>query len=119
MHDPLRRKVQAIRHRKKQKPLSEEIRSMYKLLSVTLTILGLASIFSYLYINSLKPAKGYHLKQLQLDYEELQSDQRDLERKIIESQSFINMEEEETILEMEPAERDEFSYVEDSAYAQN
>ena len=91
---------------------------MYRLLTVTVIILGLASTSAYLYMNSLKPAKGYTLKQLQLDYEELQSDQRDLERQVIEAQSFINVEE-EIPTEMESSSSNDFSYAEDSNYAQN
>jgi len=118
MHDPLTRKVRPIQKRKRGKPLSEEIRSMYRILTITLCILGSATVFTYLYVNSLKPAKGYQLKQLQLDYEQLQSEKRDLERQIIDAQSFINLEESDTILEMDEVDNDEFSYTEDSAYAQ-
>ncbi|MBU0981638.1 hypothetical protein KKC94_03005 [Patescibacteria group bacterium] len=118
-YDPLQKRIQPSYKRKKRKPLSEEISQMYKILVVTLTVLGIATIFSYLYVNSLKPAKGYELKQLQLDYEELQSEKRDLERQIIDAQSFQNLETDEKIQEMNPAENDKFTFIEASPYAQN
>lgn len=117
MIDPLHHKVRPLKRRSKKKPLSEEIRSVYKLLSITLATLAFVAFFSYLYVNSLKPAKGYQLKQLQLDYEELQSEKRNLERKIIDSQSFINLEKDDSLKKMENAENNEFTYVEESPYA--
>ncbi|MEK7146488.1 MAG: hypothetical protein AAB802_04920 [Patescibacteria group bacterium] len=117
--DPLRRKVRPLQKRKRRKPLSEEIRSMTRVLSFTLLFLGVTTIFSYLYLNSLKPAKGYQLKQLEIEQEQLESEQRDLERQIIEAQSFLNLEGKNEVLEMDAAEEDDFSYVEDSNYAQN
>ena len=116
--DPLLRKPKPIRKRKQRKPLSEEVKNMYRVLTVTIIILGIASTSAYLYTNSLKPAKGYTLKQLQIDYEELQSDQRDLERQVIDAQSFINIED-EIPTEMEESSSADFSYAEDSSYAQN
>lgn len=118
--DYLTRKVQPLQHRRQKKPLSEEIASMYKVLTVTVCVLGISAIVSYLYINSLSPAKGYQLKQLQIDYENLMSKSRDLERAIINAQSFNNIEETEQIGDMEEVESDEFTYIdEDNKVAKN
>jgi hypothetical protein len=116
--DPLLRKPRPVKRRNRRKPLSEEVKSGYRILLITLIILGTAATCVYLYMNSLKPAKGYTLKQLQIDYEELQSEQRDLERDIIEAQSFINIEE-EVPDEMTESTDDDFSYTQDSSYAQS
>ena len=112
------RKPRPIKRRKRRTPLSQEVRSMYKILTVTLIILGLATTGTYLYLNGLKPAKGYTLKQLQLEYEDLQSEQRQLEHQVIDAQSFITIEE-EIPTEMEESEDDDFSFVDESSYAQN
>lgn len=118
--DYLTRKVQPLQHRRQKKPLSEEVASMYKVLTVTICVLGVSAIVSYLYINSLSPAKGYQLKQLQVDYENLMSESRDLERAIINAQSFNNIEETDEIGEMEIVNSDEFTYVdEDNKVAKN
>lgn len=116
MTDPLSHKVTPIKRRKRRKPLSEEIRSMYKLLSVVVVIFSVISTGSYLYMNSLKPAKGYTLKQLQLDYEALQSEQRELAHKIMEVQSFDGIEERAEIQEMDPSTDQDFSYAEDQNF---
>lgn len=91
---------------------------MYRILTITVVILGLTATGAYLYTNSLKPAKGYTLKQLQIDYEELQSEQRKLERQVIDAQSFINIED-EIPTNMEESTSTDFSYTEDSSYANN
>ena len=91
MIDPLTRKVRPLSRRKDKKPLSEEVKSIYKLLTITLTILSVTVTFSYLYLNSLKPAKGYTLKQMQIDNEQLQSESRDLDREIIDARSYIQL----------------------------
>lgn len=116
--DPLSHKVQTPKRRKKRKPLSQEVANMYKVLTVTVAILALATTASYLYMNSLKPAKGYTLKQLQLDYEELQSEQRALEHQMMEAQSFITIEE-EIPEDMEETSSENTSYTGDSTFAQN
>lgn len=91
---------------------------MYKILMVTVTILALATTGAYLYTNSLKPAKGYLLKQLQLDYEALQSEQRKLERQIIDAQSFITIED-EIPQDMDTADSQNTSYTGTNTFAQN
>lgn len=115
MLDPLTRKVQPLNKRQNRKPLSSEIKSIYRVLTITVAVLCLASTFSYLYINSLKPAKGYTLKQLQTDYENLQSENRDLERKIIDARSYTELLDNQELKSMEDA--NEFSFVEDGQVA--
>lgn len=115
MIDPLTRKVQPLNKRTGRKPLSAEIKSMYKILSITVFALCLSATLSYLYINSLKPAKGYTLKQLQTDYENLQSEGRDLERKIIDARSYYELKNTEELKNMEN--NTEFSYVDESNVA--
>lgn len=118
--DYLTRKVQPLQHRRQKKPLSEEVASMYKILTITVCFLAISTIVSYLYINSLSPAKGYHLEQLRVDYENLMSESRDLERAIINAQSFNNIEETDEIYEMEKVSSDEFTYIdEDNKVAKN
>lgn len=113
-----RRKPRPIKRRKKRTPLSQEIKSMYRVLTITIIILGVTATGAYLYTNSLKPAKGYTLKQLQIDYESLESDQRALDHQIIEAQSFIKIED-EIPTDMVETNTEDYSYIEDSAYAQN
>lgn len=103
---------------KNKKPLSMQVKSMYKILSVTLCCLGIAAVLSYLYINSLKSAKGYHYKQLQMDYEDLQAESRSLEKQIIDARSYVELENGDDLDGMETASSDEFTFVEESAVAQ-
>ncbi|MBI4127406.1 hypothetical protein HY463_01730 [Candidatus Peregrinibacteria bacterium] len=84
---------------------------MHRILTVTVCVLSIGATLSYLYINSLKPAKGYTLKQLQIDYENLQSENRDLERQIIDARSYIQLEAGQNLDDMENADNGEFSYV--------
>lgn len=120
MEDLLTRKVKPLKHRQNKKTLSQEIEQAYRLLVSAVLILGIGTTVSYLYINSLAPAKGYQLKQLQIDYENLQSENRDLERSIIEAQSFIELEQNQDIKKMEDGQNDDFTYIdEDSQVAQN
>lgn len=107
--DPLSHKVRPLKCRKGRKPLSEEIRSVYRLLLITLIIMGLGTTGSYLYLSSLQPAKGYILKQLQVDNETLQAEQRKLERQVIDAQSFLTIEE-EVPTEMKSGNSADFSY---------
>ena len=110
--DPLLHKVRPITRRKDRKPLSEEIRSVYRLLLVTLIIMAAGTMGRYLYISSLQPAKGYTLKQLQIDNETLQAEQRKLERQVIDAQSFLTIED-EISTEMQDTENADFSYIND------
>jgi len=118
MMDPLNRRVQTVKHRTRRKPLSVEIQSTYKTLVVLLILIGGASMALFLYMNSLKPAKGYTLKQLQVDHEMLSSESRELDHQVIEAQSFINLEEDDVVEGMTEMEQDDFSYAEtESGYA--
>lgn len=119
--DPLTRKVRPVKHRKRKKPLSEEIQSMYRLLSATLIVLIVASTVGLLALNSQRSAKGYTLKQLQLTNEELESDKRNIDHQLMEAQSIGNIETDgQLINHMEVANNNDFSYVnEDSNFAQN
>jgi hypothetical protein len=120
MMDPLTRPVQAVKHRTRRKPLSVEIQRTYQTLVVLLILIGGTSMALFLYMNSLKPAKGYTLKQLQVDHELLSSESRKLDHQVIEAQSFIHLEEEELVESMTEMEQDEFSYAEsESGYAYN
>lgn len=118
MVDPLTRAVKPVTHRRLRKPLSEEIKNAYRTLVVTLTILGVGTLGSYLYTNSLKPAKGYELKKLQAEYEMLQSEQRKLNQQVIEAQSFILIGEDDQIENMADVSEQPTSYVETSNLAQ-
>jgi|SRR3989338_2676409 len=110
--DPLTHAVRPLKWRRKRHPLSEEVRSTFRLLSVTLLVLLIGLTGTYLYTNSLKPAKGYELEQLRLDHESLQSDLRKLDRQVIEAQSFLNLSGSEVLRRMQVAESNTFSYIE-------
>lgn len=109
--DPLRRKVRPLQHRNRKKPLSEEIRNMYRILSFTMLFLGIASTATYLYINSSKSANGYTLQQLESTFQSLQSEQRKLDHEIVEAQSFQNIEGIDHLNEMEESQSEDFSYL--------
>lgn len=118
MMDPLTRTVRPFKWKRSRKPLSQEIQNTYRVLVVTLLFLGTATTGTYLYTNSLQPAKGYELKQLQIDYESMQSDLRKLERDVVEAQSFINLEQSDVLKKMRIAEGHDFSYTESSNFAE-
>lgn len=118
MKDPLTRAVKPIRHRRTKTPLSVEIKSAYRTLVITLTILGVGATGVYLSTNSQRLAKGYELKELQANYEALQSEQRKLNQKVIEAQSFLQIEENDRIESMQNIEDQPTSYVDDSNLAQ-
>ncbi len=112
--------------RTKKKPqtrprlLSEEIRSTYFLLLGTITCMLIASILGYLYISSQKSAKGYLLKQLQIEYEDLTAESKELDTQLLEVMSITNIDNEEPVEGMERPEDEEFSFIGDeSEYAQN
>lgn len=116
--DPLTRTVRPFKWKRSRKPLSQEIQNTYRVLVVTLLFLGTATTGTYLYTNSLQPAKGYELKQLQIDYESMQSDLRKLERDVVEAQSFINLEKSDVLKKMRIAESHDFSYTGSSNFAE-
>lgn len=116
--DPLTRTVRPFKWKRSRKPLSQEIQNTYRVLVVTLLFLGTATTSTYLYTNSLQPAKGYELKQLQIDYEAMQSDLRKLERDVVEAQSFINLEQSDVLRKMHIAESHDLSYTESSNFAE-
>ncbi|MBT4384688.1 hypothetical protein HOD30_02985 [Candidatus Peregrinibacteria bacterium] len=107
------RPVREVKRRQRRKPLSEEIHSMYRLLTVTIIILGVTCTGAYLYTNSDNSAQGYTLKQLQIENETLQSEHRKLEHRVIEAQSFIQLEGEETIEDMTETENADFTYLDE------
>lgn len=118
--DPLARKVRPLKRRTRKKPLSEEIRSMYRVLSITMLFLGVAATGSYLYLNSTRSANGYTLQQLQSNLQGLQSDQRSLDHQIVEAQSFLNIEGTQQIENMQESNNEDFSYLGDqNNFAQN
>lgn len=116
--DPLIRPVKPIRRRALRKPLSQEVYWAYRSLVATLFILGVGTSGAFLYINSLKPAQGYHLEELQANYEDLQSDQRHINQQIIEAQSFINLNKSKLMEHMQAISQSPISYVQDSGLAQ-
>ena len=85
------------------RPLSEEIQSAMRLLLI-LTI-------GFLYNSSLQAAKGYHLKQLQLDYDQLLTKNRELQGDINQAQSIMNLNEDDQILEMQDPTENDMSYM--------
>lgn len=109
--DPLGRRAQPIRKRKKRKPLSEEIRSTYHLLLVVLVLLGLGASGMYLYLNGLKSAKGYTLQQLESDFEALSSEQRALDHQVMEAQSFNKIQETEQIETMQESSSEDLTFL--------
>ena len=119
MMDPLTRAVKPLEHRRLRKPLSEEIKNAYKTLVITLTVLGVGTLGSYLYMNSLKPAKGYELEKLQSEYEDLQAELRKLNQKVIEAQSFEQIDDSELIENMNDINDQPTTYVDESNLAQN
>lgn len=119
MVDPLTRTVRPFKWKRTRKPLSQEIHSTYRTLVFAILFLGLTSSGTYLYMNSLAPAKGYELKQLQIDYELLQSDLRKLDRKVVDAKSFINLEKSAALRKMRIAESSELSFVEGGNVAEN
>ncbi len=119
MVDPLLRTVRPFKWKRSRKPLSLEIRNTYRVLMGALLFLGIATTSSYLYMNSRAPARGYELKELQTNYESLQSDLRKLDRQVVEAQSFINLEQNTVIRKMHVAENHDLSYVEGGSLAEN
>lgn len=118
--DPLTRRVKTLQHRTRKKPLSVEVQRTYRTLITLLILIGGTAMALFLYMNSLKPAKGYTLKQLQINYETLSSESRTWDHRVIEAQSFINLEEDTLLNEMEEMNSDDFSYAEsDSGFAYN
>ncbi len=119
--DPLTRKVSIVSHRSRRKPLSEEIQQIYRLLSATLILMILGSTVGLLGINSQRAAKGYTLQQLQLTYETLSSDKRNIEHQLTEAQSINSMDAENPMIkEMTFLENSALTYIdEDSSLAQN
>ncbi len=116
MKDPYysRRLKKSKKIRKKQpriRPLSEEIQSACRLLLWTIGSLLLVLMVSFLYINSLQSAKGYYLKQLQLDHDELLIENRELQGDLNQAQSINELDDQEKIQDMTDPKEKDFSYV--------
>lgn len=118
MKSLLHRAVRPIEHRRAKKTLSEEVKNAYKTLLITVIVLALGASATYLYVNSLKPAKGYLLKQLQADYNDLESVQRKLNQEVIQAQSFIHIQNSDVLHEMEVAQKGETAYIDESPVAE-
>jgi hypothetical protein len=118
MKSPLHRAVRPVQHRRTKKPLSEEVQSAYKTLLITVLILGLSTTGTFLYVSSLKPAKGYLLKELQANYDDLESIQRKLNQEVIEAQSFIHIQNSDVLHHMEVAKKGETAYIDESPVAE-
>ena len=98
--------------------LSSEIHKTYRLLAGTLLLLSIALTSTYLFLNTLKPAKGYELEKLQNEYEELQSDLRKLNQKITDAQSFETIESSDSLDSMDRSSAATI-FTGSSTYAQN
>lgn len=118
MMDPLTRAVRPIQHRRAKKPLSVEIENAYKTLLITVIMMGLGTGGAYLYVNSLKPAKGYVLQELQAENADLQSSQRKLNQESIEAQSFIHIQNSDVLHKMEVAKKGETAFIDNSSIAE-
>lgn len=118
MKSPLHRAVRPVQHRRAKKTLSEEVRNAYKTLLITVIVLGVSTSGTFMYVSSLKPAKGYLLKELQSDYNDLQSVQRKLNQEVIEAQSFIHIQNSDVLHRMEVAKKGETAYIDDSPVAE-
>lgn len=116
--DPLLRRPKPVKRRTRKKPLSEEIRGIYRLLSVTLFIMAIASSGFHLWVNASKSTNGYELRELQNIQAKLEYESRQLQHMVLLAQSLEQLEDEELIRNMAPAEGEETSFLEDSAYAQ-
>ena len=93
------------------RPLSEEIQSVMRLLLATIGGLLVILTIGFLYNSSLQAAKGYHLKQLQLDYDQLLTKNRELQGDINQAQSIMNLNEDDQILEMQDPTENDMSYM--------
>lgn len=118
MKSPLHRAVRPVQHRRAKKTLSEEVRNAYKTLLITVIVLGISTSGTFMYVSSLKPAKGYRLKELQSDYNDLQSVQRKLNQEVIEAQSFIHIQNSDVLHHMEIAKKGETAYIDTSPVAE-
>jgi hypothetical protein len=98
--DPLSHKVKVFKKRRRKKPLSEEIRSVYRLLSVTLILMGVTSTTLILAVNSKQSAMGYTLKELQIQNLELHDDLRNREHLVMLAQSLTQIEQNDLIKNM-------------------
>src|SRR3989338_295132 len=105
MNDPyyrnrLKASGQARKSKKRVQPLSEQIKSASQMLLVTIGSILLVSTVSFLYISSLKSAKGYELQKLQVTHEELLIQNRKLQRELNEAQALKNLKNIDSIEEM-------------------
>jgi len=93
------------------RPLSEEIQSACRLLLITIGGLLAILTISFLYISSLQSAKGYYLKQLQIDNDSLLSQNRELQGDLNQAQSITNLNQDDQILEMQNPGEDDLSFI--------
>ncbi|MBT5016547.1 hypothetical protein HN748_00180 [Candidatus Peregrinibacteria bacterium] len=107
----LKKSRKETKRRKKVRRLSEEIQTTTRLLIITIGILLFASTVSFLYISSLKAAKGYYLQQLQQEYEDLSSDNRELSSDLQDIQAITQIEDSDSIDNMAEPEDLNISYV--------
>jgi len=92
--------------------LSEDIRSTYFLLLGTIGTMIVILVLGYLYVSSQTSAKGYLLKQLQIDYEDLTAESKELDTQLLEVTSISNIDEENPVEDMERPQDEEFSFIE-------
>ena len=109
--DRLKKSRMMRKERRNIKPLSEEIESVSRLLIGTIGVMLLVISVSFLYISSLQAAKGYHLRQLQIDHEELLIENRDLQRDLNKAMSITQLNAKEEVQRMVGPTNNETRYI--------
>jgi hypothetical protein len=104
-------KSKSIRKQRRVRPLSEEIQSTCRLLLTTIGSIMLVLFISFLYVNSRQSAKGYYLKQLQIDHETLIIENRELQGDLNQAQSINTLNEGEKVEDMENPTNEDYTYV--------
>lgn len=94
-----------------KRTLSQEIRRGTITLTTTLMLLILALSVIYLNINGAKTAKGYMLRQMQLNIQGLESTKHQIDTSLIEAKSFENIQQTDFVQEMIPLSQNEISYI--------
>lgn len=95
--------------RRRPKPLSVEVKRVFKSLVLTLVILLLGASFLFFFNTHSLAQKGFQLRQMELQHGKLRSENEELKQRVLEAQSFKNLSEAESIEDMRP--NDAFLYV--------
>lgn len=83
-------------------PLSSEVKKIIKALLVTLLIIIVGSSVFFLFSRSESAQKGYLLRSIELQNAKLRSENQAMNQKVLEAQSYKEIQESETIENMEP-----------------